>query len=569
MTTKVLNGRSAGVEGRLWERSLAVLTLTAVALLFGTVEMLGGLGIEPGGLIIKAERYMAPLADAFEGRALFLLGCLTLYLAWHLWMRKRAALLLFAGLFMLQAAMLGVAYRMFLPAGACMGVSLTLIWLCGEFPVMPDQRSLSGLKKAAPFLAVTYYCVAFGAVAVGLRGSETALLSREVLVQPLLIAAGEIGGTGAAAVPGERIRLLLFFGFAMISAWAVTRLLRPHRWEPSCGPEERARARGLMRRWGYDTISYFALRSDKDLFFLDDRAFLSYRCMNGIAVVTGDPVGPPGLYPELLGHFRDFCMERGWRVACLGASERGRRDYEGADMRGICYGEEAVIHLPSFTLEGRKNKGLRHAVKKWEKAGARMEFMFNAGIPDHLRLELSQISADWRGRNPETGFSMGLGRLLRAEDQDCLLALAYDAEDNPVGFAYLAPVYPDLGFSLDITRTSRSAGNGINEFIFAKTALFLKERAYRYLSLHFAAFSHHYREGREEGGNGLVRALCRAADRILPVMSLYRFDRKFNPEWKKRYLMVESWLDLPRAGLVAVAAESFLRLNRITRQSQS
>jgi lysyl-tRNA synthetase class 2 len=191
-----------------------------------------------------------------------------------------------------------------------------------------------------------------------------------------------------------------------------------------------------------------------------------------------------------------------------------------------------------------------------------MEFMFNSGIPSHLRHELGQISADWRGDNPETGFSMGLGRLMSSEDPDCLLAIAYDPGGEPIGFAYLVPVYPRIGYSLDITRTSRDTSNGINEYIFTRTALFLKERGYRFMSLHFAAFSQHYRKDRKEDGSRMVRAICRVVDLFLPMMSLYDFDRKFQPSWKKRYLVFDSYADIPRLGVTAVTIESFYKLMR-------
>jgi len=328
--------------------------------------------------------------------------------------------------------------------------------------------------------------------------------------------------------------------------------------------EEREKARELVRRYGSDSIAYFNLRRDKSLFFQDSQAFLAYRCFGGTILVTGDPVGQPGSITEIMANFRNHCFARGWRLACLGVGPRYLDEYSRLGLKGICYGEEAMVNLEGFTLEGRKNKSLRHAVRKWERAGARMEFMFNAGIPSHLRHELHLISSDWRGNNPETGFSMGLGRLLHSEDPDCLLAVAYDRNETPIGFAYLVPVYPNLGYSLDITRIARNVPNGLNDFIFAKTALFLKDRGYRILSLHFAAFSTHYRRDREERGSALLRKLCRLADRILPVMSLYEYDRKFQPGWHPRYLLFESYLDLPRIGMAAIGAESFHRLARWT-----
>ncbi len=557
----VRSGEEAGHP--IWERTLPVAAAALFALLIGFLEAAGALGLLPSGILVHAERSVAPLAVALSESALLLSGSLTLYLAWHLWMRKRAALYVFAGLVLLHSVLLAVGERHLPAAAISSAVCVLLILLRGDFPVLPDSSSIRLVRRAAFASAIFFYGTSLAILALQAHVSGVSMGVWEALTRPVLMAAGDVA-VPSGAKTGYPWHLLPFLVFWGAVAWMSYLLFRPAAPDAAAGPGERQRARKIVQSSGSDTIAYFNLRGDKGLFFHGGGAFLAYRWLRGTALVSGDPVGPEELLPDLLSGFREYCMMRGWRIACLGASGRGRDLYGKMDMRSICYGEEAVIHLPSFTLEGRKNKTLRHAVAKWERSGARMEFMFNDGIPEHLRLELSQISADWRGRNPETGFSMGLGRLFSSEDPDCLLALAYDAEERPIGFAYMVPVYPQLGFSLDITRTSREAGNGINEFIFAKTALFLKERGYRFLSLHFAAFSHHYREGREEEGSALVRELCRLADRFLPVMSLYRFDRKFNPLWLRRYLVFESWLELPRVGMIALAAESFHRLNRFT-----
>jgi lysylphosphatidylglycerol synthetase-like protein (DUF2156 family) len=339
-------------------------------------------------------------------------------------------------------------------------------------------------------------------------------------------------------------------------------IFKPHRPFLEQDPEDRKKAFELIRRYGSDSLSYFNIREDKNLFLQPGGIFLAYRCVRGVAVISGDPVGPQELIPEMMGKFRKWCLERGWRVASIGSKKEFTPFYEAAGFRCFCIGEEPVIHLDEFSLEGRKMRKLRHAVTKFQKMGATMEFMFNVSVPPHLRHELAQIAAEWRGGLPETGFSMGLGRLLHSEDENCLLAVAYDADSRPMGFLYLVPMYPRLGYSLDTARTRKGITNGLNEFMISSTALFLKERGYRYLSLHFCFFSHHYREDREEPGSALARALARLLSYRLPVISLYHFDKKFQPHWNKRYVVYESPVDLPRIALASLDAESAFKLRR-------
>jgi len=205
---------------------------------------------------------------------------------------------------------------------------------------------------------------------------------------------------------------------------------------------------------------------------------------------------------------------------------------------------------------------LRQSVNKLEKSGVTVEFMFNASIPSHMRHKLAQISVDWRGGRDETGFSMGLCRLMSTEDPDCLLSIAYDQDMNPIGFIYWTPMYPHRGFSLDIHRTRLDAPAALSEFIIARTARFLHQNGYRYLSLHFLAFSEHYRDDREEPGSVFWRTTARVLSGIFPIVTVYQFDKKFLPGWEKRLLLHESFLDLVVVGLAVITAESALGVTR-------
>ena len=78
----------------------------------------------------------------------------------------------------------------------------------------------------------------------------------------------------------------------------------------------------LVRAWGVDTLAPFVLRDDKSYFFSEDEsAFLAYRVVNGVAIVSGDPIGPPAAFDELVGRFIASRAQRDWRIAILGASE--------------------------------------------------------------------------------------------------------------------------------------------------------------------------------------------------------------------------------------------------------
>src|SRR5205085_12097821 len=76
------------------------------------------------------------------------------------------------------------------------------------------------------------------------------------------------------------------------TAWIVGGWLAPWRHRAQQAARDRRRAHELVRLHGDDTLAPFTLRHDKAYFFADEgAAFLAYRVVGGVAIVSGDPVG--------------------------------------------------------------------------------------------------------------------------------------------------------------------------------------------------------------------------------------------------------------------------------------
>ena len=542
-------------------RARAAIAVTAAfyALIVGILNVGYALGLQVSEFALAHDRFITLGLRGESTLHNLIFGLLVLWLAYELYEKKRAALILLVVLLASKAfigLLMGARLRS-LPA-----LLMALIFLTSRrcFVARPEPGALRRFARTMP----VFLLVITGLGILGVYGSRAGLGVNVHGLAYISSSARLITGIGPdfdlhgwPEFFGTILNILTLLG----TVYLLSLLLRPWSRETLPDQAQRTRARELVKKYGSDSLSYFNLREGKSLFFTRDKdAFLAYKLVTGVAVISSDPVGPASQIPELLAGFKAYCDKRGWRIGGIGASDRYLQHFHDLGIRSWCLGEEAIIPLPSFTLEGRPVRKLRQSVARMEKSGARMEFMFNASIPAHLRHELVQISADWRGKTPETGFSMGLGRLLRSEDPDCLLAIAYDASSQPVGFLYFSPMYPELGYSLDVTRAIPSAPNGLSEFMLAHTALFLRDRGYRQMSLHFCFFAHQYRNDRAEEGNAFGRAFASLIDRGIPTTSLYRFDRKFQPEWKRRHLLYPGIADFLPAALSAISAEAALEL---------
>jgi lysyl-tRNA synthetase class 2 len=352
---------------------------------------------------------------------------------------------------------------------------------------------------------------------------------------------------------------LIEAGTILVVAYVVFRPLTAPRALP--GPAARNAAAELVRAHGTDTLSYFKLRADKQYFFsFDRRAFVGYRIENGVLLMSGDPVGPQDALPALLVQLRAFADTLGLKLGAIGASARMCPLYRELGLHTIYLGDEAVIELDKFSLEGRAIRKVRQSVSRLSKAGYSAELLEVRALDQDTVAEIEQVLERGRQGAPERGFSMAMDSLRGDHDQDTLVVLARDESDlaRPIrGVLHFVPCYGRSAMSLSFMRRDPGTPNGLTEFLVVKAAELLRARGLHEMSLNFAAFARwmHSPAKRSERVLGKLIAL---GNPFFQIESLYRFNAKFFPRWEPRYLVYEGPLGLPRASLAAMWAEGQL-----------
>jgi lysyl-tRNA synthetase, class II len=344
----------------------------------------------------------------------------------------------------------------------------------------------------------------------------------------------------------------LVFGFL-----ALYYCLRPFGQAVAQTVGERRMARALVEAYGSDSLSFFALRRDKSyLFSPSRRAFLAYRVVAGTALVSGDPVGDEAEIDDLLAELRRIVRAHGWRLAVVGASDVHLERYRALGLKPVSIGEEAVLSPGEFSLEGRAIRKVRQSVSRLGKAGYSFRIVAADEVAPALEAELEDVSASWRRGQPERGFSMTIDDL---HIPGTVLALAEDAEDRVGGFLHLVPSPAGGGWSLSAMRRRPDAPNGLTEFLVVETLAWARETGASELSLNFCALTDFLSPDRvTTPTRRVVRRGLLLADDVFQLERLYSFNRKFFPEWRRRYICVERLTDLPAVGLAYLHAESLL-----------
>jgi lysyl-tRNA synthetase, class II len=352
---------------------------------------------------------------------------------------------------------------------------------------------------------------------------------------------------------------LLLLGVAGV-LWIVEAWVAPWRHRVVQLERERALARTLVHAWGADTLAPFVLRADKSYFFSeDDTAFLAYRVLGGVAIVSGDPIGPPDRCGELIGRFVAFARTRDWRVAILGASEAWLPVYAAHGLSALYHGDEAVVDTGSFSLEGRAIRKVRQSVHRLDAAGYRAEVLRPSEIDPDLRLRLETVAHEWRGKAPERGFVMALDALFELDDEDALFVVGFAPDGSAAGFLHFAISRAGQALSLSSMPRRRDTPNGFNESLICAAIGWAKANGYRRVSLNFAPFAALLDPDAELSPlQEVQRRTLLALKGHFQLDNLLAFNSKFLPSRERRFVVYERRRDLPRVGLAALAAEAYL-----------
>jgi lysylphosphatidylglycerol synthetase-like protein (DUF2156 family) len=325
--------------------------------------------------------------------------------------------------------------------------------------------------------------------------------------------------------------------------------------------DDAARAQRLVRQHGSDTLAYFALRDDKS-YFLHGEAMIAYRYLWSLALASGDPIGDPRDVASAMAAFVRHAHAQGWGVAVLAGGESMARQYSELGLRAFYIGDEALLNPTTFSLGGGALKKVRQSCTRLERLGFSLEFIPDPQVSPDLRDALERITQSWRGRAPERGFTMALGRAPWSQDQGCLTIVARDQVGRAQGYLHLVPCFGDRpGFSLDQMRRRPETPNGLTEWMIARTAEHLGGRGITRFSLNFALMGGLFRAESQLGP--VQRAEVRVLRRLSPffqIESLHRFNSKFLPEWIPRYIYYEPPLSLPRVALAYLETEAFLNV---------
>ncbi|WP_424210868.1 bifunctional lysylphosphatidylglycerol synthetase/lysine--tRNA ligase LysX [Streptomyces sp. BI20] len=352
----------------------------------------------------------------------------------------------------------------------------------------------------------------------------------------------------------------LLGALALLNAAAT--LFRSQRLTAALHDDEEPRIRALLAAYGgNDSLGYFATRRDKAVVFAPNgKAAVTYRVEAGVALASGDPVGDPGAWTPAVDAWLAVARRYGWQPAVIGASEEGATAYARSGLSALQLGDEAILDVARFDLDGREMRVTRQAVNRVRRTGATTLIRRHSTLDEEEMRRIIERADTWRDTETERGFSMALDRLGDPADGDCLLVEAFDADGELIALLSFVPWGKD-GISLDLMRRDRKAPNGVMEFMVAELCAAAPRLGVRRISLNFAVFRSAFEEGGRIGAGPVLklwRKLLLFFSRWWQLEALYRSNVKYGPDWYPRFLCYQDAGSLARVSLASGIAEGFV-----------
>ncbi len=282
--------------------------------------------------------------------------------------------------------------------------------------------------------------------------------------------------------------------------------------------------------------AWLSFMGDKSLLFsASGRSFLMYGKRGRSWIALFDPVGERDEWQDLVNQFVAVCCDHGGRASFYQVRPENLPLYLDAGLAAMKLGEEAVIELPSFTLEGGARKHLRYALKRGERDGLVFELL-DAEQAAHRSDDLAEISANWMAtrRGEEKGFSVAAFDPQYMSGQRVGLVSECGA---PIAFASVMATGLRQEATLGLMRCAGAKSPIAMEFLITRLVLDLRELGLARFSLGVAPLAGVRAARQSSRWHRLAPLIWTHGNRFYNFEGLRTFKNKFNPRWEPRYFV--------------------------------
>lgn len=339
----------------------------------------------------------------------------------------------------------------------------------------------------------------------------------------------------------------LLAGTAIV--YAGFAVFRPVIYQFGTLPREHALAKAITEQFAHTTLDYFKLWPDKSYFFSPShRCFIAYGVGGNTALVLGDPVGPDAEIEFTIHAFLEFCRDNGWSIGFHQTLPDFLPLYQRARLKKLKIGDDAIVNVKNFTLEGKSKKEFRYKIRQLEAQGMHtMEYQ--PPVPENVIAQLQMVSDEWLripGRRERT-FTLGV--FSRDYLRSTPVIATTDRDGRILAFVNLITIPNLKELSVDLMRRRTEAPNGIMDYLFVKLLLYASAHGYERFNLGMAPMSGFQEREEATTEERAIHSFFQQLNFLFSFRGLRQYKAKFATSWEPRYLVYRSALELPRLAL--------------------
>lgn len=488
-------------------------------------------------------------------------GFLLLMVAINLLRRKRIAWLLAIVLLVisiLSHLVKGLDYEECLLAGVLL---VQLLWMRDVFTAQSDRPAIAQGIRA--LIAALLFTLVYGTVGFYLLDQEYSVNFnlQQALLQTfaMFFTEDNAGLQPTTRFGGFFANSIYVIGAASIG-YAAVMLLRPVLLRTEASSADRTRAQAIVEQYGRSSLARFTLFDDKAYYFSPSgQSVIAYVAKGRGAIALGDPIGPIDDRREVLLGFQQFCGRNDWYPAFYQTLPDDLELYQFLGFQALQIGQEAIVDLKSFTLEGKAGKKLRSSINKLTKQGYRVEF-HQPPISSALLRQLKTISDEWLHMTHGAEKKFSLGWFDEDYLRECEIAAIHTPDGEITAFANIIPEYQCNDATIDLMRRKSEVEHGTMDFLFIELFQHFQAQGYDGFNLGLSALSGvggSQSSPRLEKG---IHYLYEHLNQFYNFEGLHEYKDKFHPRWEPRYLVYPGLVSLLDVVIALIRADSGDRL---------
>ncbi|MBE9206938.1 bifunctional lysylphosphatidylglycerol flippase/synthetase MprF [Nostoc sp. LEGE 06077] len=490
-----------------------------------------------------------------------LTGFILLTMATNLLRRKRVAWLLTIGLLVISIfshLIKGLDYEESILSGILLG---QLILMRHVFTAKSDRPSIA--RGVRVLIGALIFTLAYGTIGFYvLDGKFTENFSwKNAILQTLAMFFTEDNwGLQPKTRFGEFFADSIYIIAASTITFAVVMLLQPVFLQHPTTLIEQQKAKKIVENYGCSSLAAFTLLSDKSYFFSPSgKSVIAYVPKGRGAIALGDPIGPIEDRQEAIVSFQQFCQRNDWYPAFYQTLPDDLDRYISLGFRILKIGEEAIVDLKNFTLQGKAGKNFRPSINRLTKLGYQVSF-YQPPIANDLLHQLKPVSEEWlkMAQGSEKRFS--LGWFDETYLRNCEIAVVHTPDGEIAAFTNILPEYQLNEVTIDMMRHRASMENGMMDFLFTSLLQNFKEKGYDTFNFGLSALAGVGDDSASRRLEKVLHYLYEHLNRFYNFQGLHAYKDKFHPNWEPRYLVYPSLTTLPDVVVALIRADSGDRL---------